>query len=654
MATRESVTTDHINQTMYFAVGYRKAGTTSMHGFFNKVGILSIHHDRNGGLGRRMEENQRDGLPLFTGYHERYRAFTNAEYYDQNGYYLGFKQYRDALETYPNMKFILNTRNRDRWLRSVSHHINRSWDNNEPYLLGEFGSNSLDVWLEGIAQDWDNHHRDVVAAIPSDRLLVFNIEDDDPRILCKFLGLSDDKAVHWKHMHRTGGTLTRVVEDILYRKPPKPIRLFIRHQLPKWGFKPGRVRSLFSRLDVVEHRRRSRAKRVANNSAAESKPPRVAMVTGTPQVECIGGVARVVKEIANGLAERDVDVTLFVEQDDAFWGDTRPGVRVIPTSKSRNRRSVNWRLLLMVLWFVRCKHPDVVVASSTRGLICAGLVSLLFPHLNLMVRYDNVPPRDSGEIMGRRKRRLEWLHRFLLPRVGTHITVSDDLAVTIEKTLPKGNHKIVSMLNPHDIDGIVKKSMEPVDHPWLTENRDRAIPVILTVARIAEAKDIDTMLRAVSEILSRRPVYLIVVGDGPEVKRLKMLTTQLGIAHHVDFIGYRDNPYPYFTNADVYALSSRHEGLPGTLIEALATGIPIVSTDCPTGPREILRDGQLGRLVPVGDHVALAEGLIAALDDRKDDTAAAAAADERRLASRKYDQERIMDAYFDLLVGEHR
>jgi glycosyltransferase involved in cell wall biosynthesis len=137
-------------------------------------------------------------------------------------------------------------------------------------------------------------------------------------------------------------------------------------------------------------------------------------------------------------------------------------------------------------------------------------------------------------------------------------------------------------------------------------------------------------------------VRLVILGEGAWREQLTDLAAALGVAADVDLPGFAANPYPYLASASVFALSSAWEGSPNVLTEAMALGTPVVATDCPSGPREILAGGRFGPLVPVGDAPALAAGLAAAL-------AAPLAPDELRAAVRDYDALRSAERYLALL-----
>jgi glycosyltransferase involved in cell wall biosynthesis len=141
--------------------------------------------------------------------------------------------------------------------------------------------------------------------------------------------------------------------------------------------------------------------------------------------------------------------------------------------------------------------------------------------------------------------------------------------------------------------------------------------VVLGAGRLHPQKDFPTLLRAFARVRAQRPARLVVLGSGKRAARraaLLALAGRLGVGADVDLPGFAENPYAYMARAAVFALSSAWEGLPTALIEAMACGCPVVSTDCPSGPAEILEGGRYGELVPVGDDAALAAALLRALD----------------------------------------
>lgn len=143
--------------------------------------------------------------------------------------------------------------------------------------------------------------------------------------------------------------------------------------------------------------------------------------------------------------------------------------------------------------------------------------------------------------------------------------------------------------------------------------------LLLSVGRLSAQKDFDCLLSAFELVLREiEPTCLLaIIGDGPERKRLEARIASHHLAGRVHLLGWIDNPYPIYDAADAFVLSSRFEGMPNVILEALAFGLPVVSTDCSSGPREILTDERLGRLVPVGDPPAMAQAIGLALGEQK-------------------------------------
>jgi glycosyltransferase involved in cell wall biosynthesis len=192
---------------------------------------------------------------------------------------------------------------------------------------------------------------------------------------------------------------------------------------------------------------------------------------------------------------------------------------------------------------------------------------------------------------------------------------------------------------------MLKQGKAPVEHPWFARGE---CPVFVTVGRLIEQKDHSTLLQAFASLRKQRNARLLVLGEGEARPQLERLAGSLGLRNDVSLPGFADNPYAYMSRAAGFVLSSAREGLPTVLIEALALGVPVISTDCPSGPREILKDGTLGALVPVGDVSALAGAMNRILDDRSTCCVNPAALEE---GLRPFQQENAVDAYLDACFG---
>ncbi|MFP4495891.1 MAG: glycosyltransferase [Halochromatium sp.] len=203
-----------------------------------------------------------------------------------------------------------------------------------------------------------------------------------------------------------------------------------------------------------------------------------------------------------------------------------------------------------------------------------------------------------------------WLQRAsirLLYRFADRLIVpSDGVATDLVEQFGVERTRIQVAHSPIVSARLERLAQEPIAHPWLASD---APPLILGVGELGARKDFATLIRAFALVRAERPCRLLILGRGRQRERLLALASDLGVAEALDLPGFVANPYPYMRQAAVFALTSRWEGLPVVLVEALACGTPAVSTDCPSGPREILGACCPQALVPVGDHRALARAL---------------------------------------------
>ena len=237
--------------------------------------------------------------------------------------------------------------------------------------------------------------------------------------------------------------------------------------------------------------------------------------------------------------------------------------------------------------------------------------------------------------------RLHQRARRSYPFADCAVGISRGTTAELERIPGMARDRIHTIYNPVVSTDIDRRARESPRHPWFD---DRPYPVILAIGRMKKVKDFSTLLRAFARLLVRRPARLIVLGKGRLQPSLLSLARELGVAEHVDFPGFKENPYAFLAKADLFVLSSRHEALPTVLIEAMACGCPVVSTDCPFGPREILEDGRLGPLVPVGDAEALADAMALTLEEPPEREAL------RQRAS-FFSVDRAVDQYEKLLLG---
>jgi len=199
-----------------------------------------------------------------------------------------------------------------------------------------------------------------------------------------------------------------------------------------------------------------------------------------------------------------------------------------------------------------------------------------------------------------------------LERADAVVTVSTAIGRMLKEK--HGGAKVRVIHNPHDLRHIQELSREPVSHPWFVH---KEMPVIAGIGRLCTQKNFALLLEAVSAINRKRevPVRLVIFGEGPERSRLARLIRKRGQQDRILLMGWVPNPFQYLARCDLLALTSQWEGLPNTLIEAMACGVPVVSTNCESGPEEILQGGACGQLVECGDQAGLEEAIQSVLRD---------------------------------------
>jgi len=203
----------------------------------------------------------------------------------------------------------------------------------------------------------------------------------------------------------------------------------------------------------------------------------------------------------------------------------------------------------------------------------------------------------------------------LFPKADGIVTVSRGLADELTSQMSIPRDRVTPIYNPAFTPDLESLSSATPTHRWL---RKKGLSVILAVGRLEKQKDHPTLLRAFARLAGRPGMRLVILGKGPERASLEALVRELGLEGKVDMPGWEPNPFAFMSRARLFVLSSRWEGFGNVLVESLACGCPVVSTDCPTGPREILEDGRWGALVPVGDDAALAKAMEEALEARPD------------------------------------
>jgi glycosyltransferase involved in cell wall biosynthesis len=321
-----------------------------------------------------------------------------------------------------------------------------------------------------------------------------------------------------------------------------------------------------------------------------------------------GGVEVVMSKLAAGFAERDISVDLVVGDPSGPGRSLFAGVEIVELGRSRTATA-----LPALARYIRDRRPRALVSAKDHANVVA-IAAASRSHVPVVATVhapQSQASRDSTRWTGHI---VPWLTRPAYRRAGAVVAVSDGIAIDLRRDLPAAvASKVVTIRNPVLDDQFLVHAAAPVDHPWIVEHD---VPLLVFAGRLEPQKDVATLLEAVALVVRHRRVRLLVVGDGRLRGELEAHARRLGIADAIGFVGAQPSAAPYLAAADVVVLTSRFEGLPTVLVEALALGRAVVSTDCPTGPAELLERGRYGRLVPVGEPDAFAVAVEAALDDR--------------------------------------
>jgi len=325
-----------------------------------------------------------------------------------------------------------------------------------------------------------------------------------------------------------------------------------------------------------------------------------------------GGMERVTINLAHGLLDAGYAVDLVVgDGSGPMREEVEPGVKVVDLRSGRAPTT-----LMPLARYFRERRPGMIlsVGRSLNGI--AFLARRVARHGGPLVLAEHTTV--SAALRQDRSRQHQWgawLARRAYRRADTVVSVSHGAARDLIATLdvPAGNVRV--LYNPVVTERLTRLAAEPAEMPWPEGD---GIPLLIALGRFGSEKNFDGLLDAFAAVRRERPARLLLLGDGPQRPALEQKVRHHGLEADVAMPGFRPNPYAAMTRSDLLVLPSRHEALPTVLIEALGLGLPIVATDCPNGPREILDNGRYGRLAPVGDTAALTRAILQSLDETVD------------------------------------
>lgn len=351
-----------------------------------------------------------------------------------------------------------------------------------------------------------------------------------------------------------------------------------------------------------------------------------------------GGAEQVALNLAAEFSRRGMRVDLvLVSAEGPLLEQVPHGVRIIDLGSSRARGAIR-----KLRAYLKRERPSSVIAVAFQNNLLAAIATLGLrkrPRLVLSV-HSTASRAISGH--GFLKRLwLSWGALLFYRRADAVVAVSEGAADDLSLEWGLDRRKITTIYNP-----VVQKSADNLgqDKADMRALNPNGWPLVVSAGRLTEAKDYPTLLAAAKIVLAKRQVRFLILGEGELRTELEQLLREYDMAEHVSFLGWKSNPYPFYAAADVFVMSSAWEGFGNALVEAMACGTPVISTDCPSGPREILQDGLWGSLVPVGNAEALAAAIIKTIDEGGVDA---------RARAMDFTVEHAATSYSRLIEGRH-
>ncbi|MFN8144527.1 MAG: glycosyltransferase [Bacteroidia bacterium] len=349
----------------------------------------------------------------------------------------------------------------------------------------------------------------------------------------------------------------------------------------------------------------------------------------------MGGAERAAVNLANEFSSRGIRTdVVMVNAEGEFMNDLSPSVRVVDLHAGRTRKAGN-----TFAKYLKSENPQIIIAIQAHVQLMV-MMSIHRHRLRVPVILNeqsmfsvNVPVKGFRQLVFR------LLARHYFPMAAAVTAVSSASALDFTRCFPEMNGKVDVIYNPV-ITGINRFTEEPApDHPFF---RNKNIPVVISAGRLTESKDFPTLLKAIAIVREKKEVNLIILGEGEMRESLLQLSHDLHIQNAVSLQGFIPNPMLWMNYADVFVLSSKYEGLPFVMVEAMAAGCSVISTDCPGGSSEVLENGRYGTLVPVSAPETMADALFQTLSNRTDKNLL-------QQRAREFSAVQVVNNYMDLI-----
>jgi glycosyltransferase involved in cell wall biosynthesis len=309
------------------------------------------------------------------------------------------------------------------------------------------------------------------------------------------------------------------------------------------------------------------------------------------------------------------------------------GIRVINLNTPRT-----YKLLLPIISYIRTNQPDAIFTAEDHLNAIVTLAAIFTRSKAKLSASSRVTPYDTySDKLFSKRWVLKQLSVLLRKRVDALVCVSKDMVKQYEAIFGPSKYQCIYNVIC-DVD-TPKRMSEPVSDPWIN---DRSIPIVITAGRLAPEKGFSDLILAMKKLSQRTAARLVILGEGPLRTDLEALINSEGLADTVRLLGFQENPLKYFRQSRVFVLSSYVEGLPNVLVEAMACGCTPVATDCPTGPREVLKGGEFGHLIPMRDPEAMAAAIQKALEQPM-------SAERLKEAIEPFTEERVIEKHRSVL-----
>jgi len=390
-----------------------------------------------------------------------------------------------------------------------------------------------------------------------------------------------------------------------------------------------------------------------------------------------GGAEKVILNLAGGFTKLGHPVDILVCKMEGVLCNSIPaGVNLVPLKASSSNmgflcamradpagfraiagmltKRKSFKFILPIAAHLQASRPDVLVSALPKSNINAILAKyysgaptrvVVGAHINISTQEAECYSSGKSKL-----RHMRPLMQRCYRRADAVVAVSEGVAEDIANYLGLDQGHVTTIYNPIETRQIETLSYESLNHPWFDAG---TVPVILGMGRFVAQKDFPLLLRAFAKFREKRQARLVLLGGDESSaeqyehkQELGRLAARLGVQEDFDMPGFKVNPYPFLGKASIFVLSSRYEGFGNVLVEALLCGCPVVSTNCPSGPAEILSDGKYGMLVPVGDESRLADAICETLDNPQNKAVL-------RARGAEFSIENAVERYRKVLLGSH-